>query len=484
MNCVSRILPQLRDRPGQLALWTDRDGFLSFRNYGDLCARAQALAVVEGLQPGDPVLLLAQPGQLLYAAISGFLALGIPVVFVEPWMPNSMIEHLVNVARPKAFVGSRIAQAWGLSVAAIRKIPRWINIGKIKGQTKRDAFRVVPLHGSAPAIITFTSGTGGKPKGIVRTHQYMWDMHEILSGNGTRDLFTGPDLCVFPNYALFHIGTGRGAVLVPSNWRDHGAKVLAKINQLPRAQQPETLTCGPAFLKQLLTLPGFAGLKSVYVGGALTDRWIFESAFERWAETSFTHVYGGTEVEPVALSDARIAVKKSAEKGHFQALFLGKAIPQLRTRFTPEGLWVSGPNVAAFYLGQAQSELDNLKLKRMDESGALWHCMGDRVTPDENQDLWFGGRTAQAPADFILEQKVYSFLESSQCMIHRRAAGKGLDTGTGDVILCGQGLKHRSAAIRREFPEISAVHEVKIYRDHRHRARIDRGQTLSKGKLT
>jgi hypothetical protein len=110
--------------------------------------------------------------------------------------------------------------------------------------------------------------------------------------------------------------------------------------------------------------------------------------------------------------------------------------------------------------------------------------MGDRITPDENQDLWFGGRAAQDSADFILEQKVYSFLESSQCMIHRTAVGKGVGTGEGDLILCGQGLKHRSEAIRREFPEITAVHEVTIYRDHRHHARIDRAKTLSKGRLS
>lgn len=479
MNCASRILPHLRDRPRQLALWTDRDGILSFQDFGDLCARAQALAVAERLQPGDPVLFLAQPGPLLYSAISGFLALGIAVVFVEPWMPASMIEHIINITRPRAFVGSRIAQAWGLRFAAVRKIPRWISISKIKRQATRNAFRVVSLEGSAPAILTFTSGTAGMPKGIVRTHQYMWDLHEILSGNGTRDPFPGPDLCIFPNYALFHLGTGRGSILVPSSWHKDGARVLAKINQLPRALQPETLSCGPAFLKQLLTVPGFSNLKSVYVGGALTDCWIFESAFERWRETAFTHVYGGTEVEPVTLCDARDAVSKSKQRNYFQSLFLGRPISQLRTEISPDGLWVSGPNVASFYLGQAHDEQDNLKFKRRDPSGAIWHCMGDRVIADENQEFWFGGRATQNHADFVLEQRLYAFLGSSQCMLHRKES----DVRGGELIACGQGLKLRSAAIRREFPEISAVHELKIYRDRRHHARIDRSRTLSKNRI-
>ena len=440
------------------------------------------MAEAQRLKPGDSVLLLAQPGPLLYATISGFLALGITVVFVEPWMPVAMIEHIVRITRPRAFVGSRIAQAWGLRFAAVRKIPQWISIGKIKRQVTRSAFRVVSLDGSAPAIITFTSGTTGRPKGIVRTHKYMWDLHEILSANDTRDPFPGPDLCIFPNYALFHLGTGRGSILVPSSWHKDGGRVLAKINQLPRPQQPETLSCGPAFLKQLLTVPGFSNLKSVYVGGALTDCWMFESAFERWRETAFTHVYGGTEVEPVTLCDARDAVSKSKQRNYFQSLFLGRPLSELRTVISHEGLWVSGPNVASFYLGQAHDEEDNLKFKRRDANGTIWHCMGDRVIADENQELWFAGRATQNHADFVLEQRLYAFLGSSQCMLHRLQAGKD-DMVGGELIACGQGLKHRSAAIRREFPEISAVHELKIYRDRRHHARIDRHRTLSKNRI-
>ena len=191
----------------------------------------------------------------------------------------------------------------------------------------------------------------------------------------------------------------------------------------------------------------------------------FERAFTHFgAETRFLHVYGSSEAEPVAFSDAREAVRLSREKGFFQTLFLGKPVSGIRISSTPEGLWVTGDHVCKSYVG---NEDESLHHKRSDSEGDVWHFMGDRVEESEN-GLWFRGRSFQSLQEFELEQRVYSHLGHS-------AAHVGRDPLSGHLVLRGEGLRSRASEILRHFTEIHSVSETRIVRDRRHRSRIDRG---------
>ncbi|MBI2711237.1 MAG: AMP-binding protein [Bdellovibrio sp.] len=466
MNCIDLFQKRVNETPNKMALLIpgkERATFLELQNVG---SKAQGLLLENGAKPGDAVLLLDTLGVRLYGCISALLSLGCSVILVEPWMPVAKIQKMIELAKPKFFLSNPIGFLWGARVQAIRNIPRWIRIGKIASQTRKPGPLILEeLAPETPGILTFTSGTTGDPKGVVRTQGYLMKQHEVLAEHLHAEQYPEPDLCIFANFVLSNLGSGRGSVIIPPAWKP---ETLASIDHLPREYQPVTLTTGPAFLLQLQKHAQANSLRAVHVGGALTDCAIFERAFERWPTVHWGHIYGGSEVEPVAVTDARKAVEFSRKKNYFQTLFLGENVSQISPRFETDTLWVAGPHVCPEYLG---NEKENRIYKHKDASGRLWHAMGDRVKKDES-GWWYMGRSGQPLEEFQLEQDLYSFLGSSKSFVLMQG---------GQKTLVGENLRVRKPEILKNFPQINAVCETRIFRDRRHRARIDRKKSIEKG---
>lgn len=466
VNCVELFLSHARANPRKMALWLPRSGATTFGELELHARRAQKLCRAYGVGPGESVLLLDSLNPRLYGCLIGILGMGASVVLVEPWMPVAKINHVIKEVKPKLFLSIWLGKLWGLRVPAIRAIPKWAPINELHHQTAEGSLHLESVQENTPGIITFTSGTTGNPKGIVRNQGYLVHQHEVISATLKGDLLSSPDLCIFANFALLNLASGRGTIIVPPAWKP---SVLKQLGGLPTDLRPVSLTCGPAFLMKLMEETQLSSLKHIHVGGALTDCWIFEKAFGRWPEAHFAHLYGSSEAEPVAVSDARHAVHLSRSRGYFQTLHLGKPISFIESELEKDGAWVTGPHVCPQYLANAE---ENKLYKRKDTQGRIWHFMGDRVVED-GEGWWYGGRSGQKTEDFILEQKIYSLLKSSLSFVQRDRAGK--------IYVLGEKIKEHTENIRRQFSEVEDVVELKIFRDRRHRARIDRAACLKKG---
>jgi olefin beta-lactone synthetase len=461
MNCVDAFLVHVRAAPRRPALWVDGT-LTSFGELATLVARAQRLCRRHGLRPGDAVLILDGLGPRLYAFVIAVMALGGTAVLIEPTMPVEAVARAVTAVRPHLFVGGWLARLWGVRVGAIRDIAHWVHPAALRlefgGRPHLEA-----VDEGTPGTITFTTGTTGLPKGVVRTHGSLVSQVRILNCAFESEHDENPDLCVFPAFALLNLASGRPSVLVPRPF-DHRA--FAAVDALPTGLRPRSAACGPAVLRHLLDQTHALDLASVHVGGAPMDWTLLRDTYERWPAAAVRHVYGSTEAEPVALCDGHEALDRSRERGLWQVLYLGRPAPEVEIQNHADGLWVSGPHVAPSYLGVGPT---TRTLRREDSAGRLWHGMGDRVRDEDG--LWYGGRTAQPAEDFALEQeRIYPYLRHGNCFVHR--------TADGTRFLVGEGVAAHAAALRARCPELAGVVEAPLKHDRRHRARIDRVQSV------
>lgn len=464
MNCIELFAIKSKELGTEVAFATLDGKDCTFESLRERIGRVQSTLLKRHFKTGDSVLIATEPSIDLYATVIAVLGLGGSIVLVEPWMPVKRIAEVIRLVKPKIFVTGLFGTFWGMRVKEIREIPEWIRPSQLLRE-KNGGLTVADVDPQSPGIITFTSGTSGAPKGVVREQGYLIEQFNVLKKSLHTDLYKGSDLCIFANWTLLNLAQGKPTVFFPSKW---SVKNFTLLEAAAHKYKIETLTAGPAFAAELLKLKPLPFLKDVHIGGALTPNFLFQQLFNHYPETNFVHVYGSSEVEPVCVVDARESVRKSLERNTFHALYLGKPIKEIAFENKDNGMWVSGPHVCPFYLNnQRENELN----KRKDADGKIWHFMGDRIELDREDHWWYQGRSQLKSEDFLLEQKLYRLLGHDRAFIHRTDKS---------LTVIGEDLKKRWSDIKIALPEVESFSEAIIKKDIRHRARIDRKATMKK----
>lgn len=208
MNLVGHIWRHAAQDPSRTAL-REQDRSWTF---GQLRSSISALAEQvdeRAIGVGDRVLMVLPTCAEFVLIYHALIARGATPVTVNPLSARRELDFFIKDAECVLAVG------WDDSLDSVRTaaeeaaIPLWsVGSGDFDELPDTVAVDLVDVEPDHPAVLLYTSGTTGTPKGAVLTHDNIVFTGETISSA----LGTGPDDCMGTALPLFHV-FGQGSVM-------------------------------------------------------------------------------------------------------------------------------------------------------------------------------------------------------------------------------------------------------------------------------
>jgi olefin beta-lactone synthetase len=509
-NLVARLVERAGQVPARLAIAETYHGGtrrVDFATLAERVARTGEAMRRAGVGPGSRVLLFVPMSIDLYVALLGVLHAGGTAVFVDAWADRRRLDTAVEAARPVLFVGPPRAHLLRLLSRAVRRIPRhWVAGRHVLALARHERAAVgspAMVDADAAALITFTTGSTGRPKAAARSHRFLWAQHRVLAVHlGLRD--DDVDMPTLPVFVLNNLALGIPSVIPDFDPRKPARIDAARVLRHARAERVTTTSGSPAFYERLLDHAEPRGealpFRGLWTGGApvyppLAAR--LDAALPGAAHV----VYGSTEAEPIAGIEAGEMVRLTAAAPAGAGLCAGRPVPRIRMRIVrphegpieldargwaaweqPAGevgeIVVTGPHVLGAYFDAP----DETRRHKVRDGDVVWHRTGDAGRVDGEDRLWLMGRVgARVRRGAAVWWSTPAELLALAVPGVRHAAYLGWpDAGLGErAVLCvestcpASGLEARLRAALHPIPvdEVRALR--RIPRDPRHASKTD-----------
>ena len=514
MNLIELFDEVARRTPEMAAIIDGPAGRERQTSFAELCLWSRKIATMlgrAGVGSGDGIVMLVPMSASLYAVTAAAFRIGAVPVFIEPDNAAAQIEGCRDALPLRAFVGSPRACLVRLLMPALRAItPVFVTQGWFPGATPLgSARRLPPVADSpfratdAPAMLSFTSGSTGPSKGLLRSHRLLLATQQILSRH--LDLRPGSiDLATMPALVMSNLGAGVTSLIPDVDLRRPAAADPARLAGSIHRWQVESLLASPALLEHmadycLRTGHTLNSLRAVFTGGAPVFPRILEKTSRIAPQARVTALYGSTEAEPMALLRAdeltaadRAAIARGAGlpagkpiseirlhilRDHWGRSFGGGSADAMDNLLAPAGavgeIVVSGPHVVTGYIRPLDDAESKIRV-----GDTIWHRTGDSGWLDDQNRLWLTGRCSAgvgAPPRVIYPLMVEAALADHPCL-----ARTAFLSHRGERLLLVE-LKHPTRVFDRDellrtlpWAGIDRVVELpRIPLDKRHNAKID-----------
>jgi len=372
MNIAQHFFEAAQQYPNTIAIVEKGKAY----TYADFEKRVRQVAAYlnqKGYQKGDNILVVIPPSIELYVNLLAIFMIGARAVLVDNIFPQKRVLYAVEKAKCKGVLTTPLFSVLLFFFGNI--IRKRLNVTKKSTGTHPNIENAAE---DETALITFTSGTTGKPKAANRTHGFLNIQLQTIIEK-TKLAAGDVHITSFPVVMLCNLAVGATSIIPPKN---NKAEVWQKIGEDFKVN---VVSASPhyfsAFQSKLLT----KHFEKIVIGGASIYPDFVDVLKEQAYADAIQLVYGSTEAEPIAT----LTIEEYLENNHHKekGICVGKQHQNILIKVVDinkgnltelkEGaigeIIVAGPHVLKTYYKNPEAYAKN----KIEYKGKIWHRTGD-----------------------------------------------------------------------------------------------------------